>query len=423
MIDPVDKGPAAPSRRRFLIALSAATAIAAEAAEAQAPPPPETQPSVPPAGAASPPSELTAPTGPNGYRFLSSTEVETLTAMVDRLIPADEIGPGGVESGIVTFIDRELGGQFGVAARWYMEGPWAEGTPSQGWQLALTPAQIYRIVFSRSTAGAEARKGKRFAELAPTDQDEVLALLEAARSISTASRRPSSSSCSGRMRRRLSQRSALWRQPGHGGLAHDQLPGRQPVLTDAVDSTANLPGRSDRDRRLGRSSCRRVMPHVDVVIVGMGWTGSIAARELADTGLRVVGLERGRFRDTIPDFTAPKRWTSCAGIRAARCFRTSRGNTITFRNKPTRLRCRCAGSAPSCPAKASAGRASTGTASIGASCRPISSLRSHNEERYGKDVHRSGAHDSGLGCHLRRARTLLRQVRVSSAALPARPAT
>jgi choline dehydrogenase-like flavoprotein len=41
----------------------------------------------------------------------------------------------------------------------------------------------------------------------------------------------------------------------------------------------------------------RVMPHVDVVIVGMGWTGSIAARELADTGLRIVGLERGRFRD------------------------------------------------------------------------------------------------------------------------------
>jgi gluconate 2-dehydrogenase alpha chain len=33
-----------------------------------------------------------------------------------------------------------------------------------------------------------------------------------------------------------------------------------------------------------------MMPHVDVVIVGMGWTGSIAARELADTALRIVGL-------------------------------------------------------------------------------------------------------------------------------------
>ena len=37
----------------------------------------------------------------------------------------------------------------------------------------------------------------------------------------------------------------------------------------------------------------RQMPRADVVIVGMGWTGGIAARELAQSGLRIVGLERG----------------------------------------------------------------------------------------------------------------------------------
>ena len=47
-------------------------------------------------------------------------------------------------------------------------------------------------------------------------------------------------------------------------------------------------------------------PKVDAVVVGMGWTGSIMAIELADAGLTVVGLERGENRDTYPDFAYPK---------------------------------------------------------------------------------------------------------------------
>jgi gluconate 2-dehydrogenase alpha chain len=41
---------------------------------------------------------------------------------------------------------------------------------------------------------------------------------------------------------------------------------------------------------------------VDVVTIGVGLTGSILGKELAATGLKVVGLERGEMRDTIPDF-------------------------------------------------------------------------------------------------------------------------
>src|SRR6202051_2525308 len=44
---------------------------------------------------------------------------------------------------------------------------------------------------------------------------------------------------------------------------------------------------------------------VDVVTIGVGLTGSMAALELADTGLKVVGLERGGGRDTVPDFQSP----------------------------------------------------------------------------------------------------------------------
>ena len=44
---------------------------------------------------------------------------------------------------------------------------------------------------------------------------------------------------------------------------------------------------------------------VDAVMVGMGWTGAIMAREFTEAGLNVVGLERGQ--DHIPgnDFMLP----------------------------------------------------------------------------------------------------------------------
>lgn len=44
------------------------------------------------------------------------------------------------------------------------------------------------------------------------------------------------------------------------------------------------------------------LPKKDVVIIGLGWTGSILANELADEGLEVLALERGPWRDTATDF-------------------------------------------------------------------------------------------------------------------------
>ena len=44
----------------------------------------------------------------------------------------------------------------------------------------------------------------------------------------------------------------------------------------------------------------RKLPATDVVIIGLGWTGSIMASELTDAGLNVVAIERGAWRDTSP---------------------------------------------------------------------------------------------------------------------------
>ena len=50
------------------------------------------------------------------------------------------------------------------------------------------------------------------------------------------------------------------------------------------------------------SGMAKKLPATDVVVVGLGWAGSIIAKELADEGLRVMGFERGAWRDTASDF-------------------------------------------------------------------------------------------------------------------------
>ena len=47
------------------------------------------------------------------------------------------------------------------------------------------------------------------------------------------------------------------------------------------------------------------LKEVDAVMVGMGWTGSIMARELTKAGLTVVGLERGEDMTPGENFALP----------------------------------------------------------------------------------------------------------------------
>jgi gluconate 2-dehydrogenase gamma chain len=114
-----------------------------------------------------------------GYRFFSADEAAFIEAAVDRLIPADELGPGAKEAGVAIFLDRQLEGPYGAAQRWYMQGPWAEGEKTQGYQSRLTPAQLYRAAIK--AVDDHCRKqfgGRSFAQLAEADRDKVLTGLE-----------------------------------------------------------------------------------------------------------------------------------------------------------------------------------------------------------------------------------------------------
>jgi gluconate 2-dehydrogenase gamma chain len=126
-------------------------------------------------GTARPPS----PVHPGPWIFFFADEGSLIEAVVDRLIPADERGPGGKDAGCAVFIDRQLAGPYGRGDGLYMKPPFMPGAATQGYQGADTPAAQYR---GGLKALAEHVKntfnGKSFTQLSPRDQDEVMAGLE-----------------------------------------------------------------------------------------------------------------------------------------------------------------------------------------------------------------------------------------------------
>jgi gluconate 2-dehydrogenase alpha chain len=71
---------------------------------------------------------------------------------------------------------------------------------------------------------------------------------------------------------------------------------------------------------------------VDAVIVGMGWTGAIMAKELTDAGLDVVCLERGPDRDTQPDFSYPRVVDELEGSVHRKYLQALSKETVTIRH-------------------------------------------------------------------------------------------
>lgn len=95
------------------------------------------------------PQESSGPPRPTHVN-LTAREAEILDAMVDRLIPADEHGPGAREAGVVHYIDRALG------------GPLADDR------------ETYRAGLEALDRYARYSRGAPFVELPPEDQDSVL---------------------------------------------------------------------------------------------------------------------------------------------------------------------------------------------------------------------------------------------------------
>src|SRR5213594_3257229 len=90
----------------------------------------------------------------NALVSLTPVEAETLRAIIARLIPADENGPGALEARADRFIDRALSGALRSARPTYAAG--------------LAAVNAY----------AQSSKGSAFAKLSTTDQDAVLTAMQ-----------------------------------------------------------------------------------------------------------------------------------------------------------------------------------------------------------------------------------------------------
>jgi gluconate 2-dehydrogenase gamma chain len=129
------------------------------------------------------PAPATAAAAPPaaGYEFLNLDEAAFIEALVDHMVPADEISPKGTDLGVNIYIDRALAGGWGKGDRLYMQGPWKQGAPSQGYQLPLTPAQLYRAGIAATNAHCRKTYGQSFDRIEAAQREEVLTGLSTAK--------------------------------------------------------------------------------------------------------------------------------------------------------------------------------------------------------------------------------------------------
>lgn len=154
--------------RRIFLKVSGAAAITPAAATAVAAPP------APGSGA---PGGGAPGAASRGYFFFTQPESAWIEAAVDRLIPPDALGPGGREAGVPQYIDQQLAGAWGAGERLYRNGPWQPGTPSQGYQLPYTPAELFRNAL-RGIARDLQSGGKPFEQMDGPAQDAYLTKLQ-----------------------------------------------------------------------------------------------------------------------------------------------------------------------------------------------------------------------------------------------------
>jgi gluconate 2-dehydrogenase gamma chain len=125
-------------------------------------------------------NQMPAQVNPGPWTFFNPDEAAAIEALADRLIPSDDLSPGGKDIGVAVYIDAQLAGPFGQAAGLYMQPPFADGLPGQGPQSPLTPAERYRKTLAALADYCKSTYlGKNFADLPGAEQDKLISGMEA----------------------------------------------------------------------------------------------------------------------------------------------------------------------------------------------------------------------------------------------------
>ena len=116
---------------------------------------------------------------PGPWTYFTPEEGGAVEALVDRLIPGDDLSPGGKDTGCAVFIDRQLSSAYGQARGLYMRPPFQEGSPEQGPQSPQTPAQRYRLALAELDRHCKAAfAGKPFRDIPDDQKDKLISGME-----------------------------------------------------------------------------------------------------------------------------------------------------------------------------------------------------------------------------------------------------
>ncbi|SDV46428.1 gluconate 2-dehydrogenase subunit 3 family protein [Chitinasiproducens palmae] len=112
--------------------------------------------------------------------YFTADEWRFINAAVDKLIPADALGPGALQAGVPEFIDRQMDTPYGHGKLWYMQGPFhPDQAPEMGYQMSLAPRDMYRHgIKACNDFCVRQFGGKSFADLDADTQVKVLGDLE-----------------------------------------------------------------------------------------------------------------------------------------------------------------------------------------------------------------------------------------------------
>ena len=124
-------------------------------------------------------AEVSTPVTNYKPTFFNPVEWSFINAAVGRLIPSDGPGPGGLETGVPEFIDRQMELPYGHGAYFYLQGPFQLDAPATlGYQLRYAPRELYRSGIAAANEACRTATGKVFADLTTDEQDRFLELLE-----------------------------------------------------------------------------------------------------------------------------------------------------------------------------------------------------------------------------------------------------
>jgi gluconate 2-dehydrogenase gamma chain len=102
-------------------------------------------------------------------KFFTEEQALIVAAATSRIFPTDASGPGANEAGVTLYIDRQLAGPYGRDRYRYTQAPFEQGTPTQGYQGAANPREIYREGLKLLTG---------LPKLSPEEQDNRLRAIE-----------------------------------------------------------------------------------------------------------------------------------------------------------------------------------------------------------------------------------------------------